>query len=97
MRPGLAWGAVVVTCPRQAWVAAIQMEVEAALVRAGCRGEVLVVADPGQGGGGGGGGVGSGGATLNALLVLTEHLSARAGHTTILPELLAQTKVRPDT
>ena len=94
-RAGEAWGAVVVTCPHQAWVPALQVEVEAALLRAGCGGEVLVVADPGQGGGGGG--VGSGGATLNALLVLTEHLSARAGHTTILPELLAQTKVRPDT
>ena len=47
---------------------------------------VLVVPDPGAG-------VGSGGATLNALLVLAEHLSALAGHTTVVPELLLTARV----
>ena len=44
---------------------------------------MLVVADPGLG-------VGSGGASLNALLVVAEHLAARAGHTTLVPDLLSQ-------
>ena len=67
---------------------------------------VLVVPDPGgeeedgerkevDGGGmgGGGGGVGSGGATLNALLVGVEHLSARAGHSTVVAELLTTARI----
>ena len=83
------WTAVVVTCPQQAWCQAVQEEVAAAMAQTGEAAElVLVVPDPGTTGG-----VGSGGASLNALLVLTEHLSARAGHTTIVPELLAEAKV----
>jgi hypothetical protein len=44
-------------------------------------------------GGGGGGGVGSGGATLNAILVAVEHLSAKAGFSTVVPELLLTARI----
>lgn len=39
------------------------------------------------------GGVGSGGATLNAILVAVEHLSAKTGHATVVPELLATARI----
>jgi hypothetical protein len=41
----------------------------------------------------GNGGVGSGGATLNAILVGVEHLSAKAGHSTVVPELLQTARI----
>ncbi len=44
-------------------------------------------------GGVGSGGVGSGGATLNAILVGVEHLSAKAGHSTVVPELLQRARI----
>jgi hypothetical protein len=44
-------------------------------------------------GGVGSGGVGSGGATLNAILVGVEHLSAKAGHSTVVPELLQTARI----
>jgi hypothetical protein len=44
-------------------------------------------------GGAGSGGVGSGGATLNAILVGVEHLSAKAGHSTVVPELLQTVRI----
>ncbi len=51
----------------------------------------------GSGGVGSGGvgssGVGSGGATLNAILVGVEHLSAKAGHSTVVPELLQTARI----
>ena len=37
--------------------------------------------------------VGSGGATLNALLVATEHLSAQAGHSVVTPDTLAMARI----
>ncbi len=46
-----------------------------------------------SGGAGSGGGVGSGGATLNAILVGVEHLSAKAGHSTVVPELLQTARI----
>ena len=45
---------------------------------------ILIVPDPGDDTDNHDAGVGSGGATLNALLVATEHLSARLLHTCIL-------------
>ena len=85
------WTALVVTCPAHTWVAPLERELARMLAlgppdhRADTVRlyiyiyiyisiistlQVLVVPDPGAG-------VGSGGATLNALLVATEHLSAR--------------------
>jgi hypothetical protein len=52
------------------------------------------VGSGGAGSGGvGSGGVGSGGATLNAILVGVEHLSAKAGHSTVVPELLQTARI----
>ena len=45
---------------------------------------ILIVPDPGDDTDNHDAGVGSGGATLNALLVATEHLSARLLHSCIL-------------
>ena len=86
------WTALVVTCPAHTWVAPLERELARMLalgppdhradtvrlynyiyiyVSRISTLQVLVVPDPGAG-------VGSGGATLNALLVATEHLSARS-------------------
>ena len=77
------WTAIVLTCPQKAWCTALELELQKILkFRHISSSAVLVVPDPGSAEEGGG--VGSGGATLNALLVVTEHLSARAGHTTLV-------------
>ena len=68
------WTAIVVTCPNPSWCRALENEVKNMLRLEGHEAElVLVVPDPGKDERG----VGSGGASLNALLVVTEHLSAR--------------------
>ena len=68
------WTAIVVTCPNPAWCNALEKEVKNILRFGDQDAEVvLVVPDPARNERG----VGSGGASLNALLVLTEHLSAR--------------------
>eukprot|EP00937_MAST-01D_sp_MAST-1D-sp2_P000216 g216.t1 len=56
---------------------------------------ILAVSDPGyrEGSNNAIGGVGSGGATLNALLVTTEHLSALQGETAITPDALRGRRV----
>ena len=80
------WTAIVLTCPQKSWCSALETELQKIIKYRNIRTEeVLVVPDPGDDHGGG---VGSGGATLNALLVATEHLSARAGHTTVVSDLL---------
>ena len=75
------WTAVVVTCPHASWCGPLEAKVRTivGLGIGGCDGleagdTVLVVPDPGDDDTR----VGSGGATLNALLVVTEHLSARS-------------------
>jgi len=90
------WTAVVVTCPHASWCGPLEAEVRTivGLGIGGCDGleagdTVLVVPDPGDDDTR----VGSGGATLNALLVVTEHLSARHGYTTICPELLLSARI----
>ena len=81
------WTVVAVTCPTASWCRPLEswlqrlVELDQSLAET-----VLVVPDPGDG-------VGSGGATLNALLGVTEHLSARQGHTTVVPELLTSARV----
>lgn len=68
------WTAIVVTCPNPAWCNVLEKEVLNILKLGEHEAEVvLVVPDPGRNERG----VGSGGASLNALLVVTEHLSAR--------------------
>ena len=78
------WTAIVLTCPQKSWCKPLESELQRIIkYRDIPCSTVLVVPDPGEEEG-----VGSGGATLNALLVVTEHLSARAGHTTLTPDLL---------
>ena len=85
------WTAIVLTCPQKSWCSALETELQKIIKYRNIRTEeVLVVPDPGDDGGGG---VGSGGATLNALLVATEHLSARAGHTTVVSDLLFTARI----
>ncbi|XP_048886958.1 L-fucose kinase isoform X1 [Brienomyrus brachyistius] len=79
----LNWTVVVLTCQHKDSVYAIQKELE---LRQQCghlpqEALLLIVSDPEQC-------LGSGGATLNALLVATEHLSARAGHTVVTADVL---------
>ncbi|KAM4018042.1 L-fucose kinase isoform 2-T2 [Anomaloglossus baeobatrachus] len=77
------WTVLVLTCQHKDSVPALQKELE---IRR-CRGLlptdtlILTVEDPQAR-------VGSGGATLNALLVAAEHLSARAGYTVVSSDVL---------
>uniref|UniRef100_A0A4W4DQA1 L-fucose kinase n=1 Tax=Electrophorus electricus TaxID=8005 RepID=A0A4W4DQA1_ELEEL len=78
-----AWTVVVLTCQHKDSVYAFQRELEVrqqrGLLPPGAL--LLTVADPKER-------LGSGGATLNALLVATEHLSARAGYTVVTADVL---------
>ena len=86
------WTAIVLTCPERSWCSPLEENLRRTLkFRQIDVSEVVVVADPGSEEEGGG--VGSGGATLNALLVVTEHLSARAGHTTLVPDILLSARI----
>uniref|UniRef100_A0A670KG69 Fucose kinase n=1 Tax=Podarcis muralis TaxID=64176 RepID=A0A670KG69_PODMU len=77
------WTVIVLTCQHKDSVFAFQKELEIRRDRGslGRQPILLTVEDPkGQ--------VGSGGATLNALLVAAEHLSARAGYTVVTSDVL---------
>ena len=64
------------TCPFKSWCNSLEEEIKKIVRLERFQSEnILVVPDPGDDDEGAG--VGSGGATLNALLVATEHLSAR--------------------
>nr|XP_058947533.1 L-fucose kinase-like [Pocillopora verrucosa] len=69
-----SWTAIVLTCQNKTSARTLQTELELRQSKGLISKDTLVLAleDPR-------GGVGSGGATLNALLVVTEHLSAKAG------------------
>ncbi|XP_042336778.1 L-fucose kinase isoform X2 [Sceloporus undulatus] len=77
------WTVVVLTCQHKDSVSAFQKELEVRRARGflGRNPILLTVEDPKVQ-------VGSGGATLNALLVAAEHLSARAGHTVVTSDVL---------
>ncbi|KAB5565944.1 hypothetical protein PHYPO_G00247350 [Pangasianodon hypophthalmus] len=79
----LNWTVVVLTCQHKDSVYAFQRELEVRQQRGilppGAL--LLTVPDPQEH-------VGSGGATLNALLVAAEHLSARAGYTVVTADVL---------
>ncbi|XP_072836505.2 L-fucose kinase [Pogona vitticeps] len=77
------WTVVVLTCQHKDSVLAFQKELEIRRDRGslGRQPILLTVEDPKAQ-------VGSGGATLNALLVAAEHLSARAGCTVVTSEVL---------
>ncbi|KAL8582759.1 hypothetical protein ACOMHN_021871 [Nucella lapillus] len=77
------WTAVVLTCPSNTWTHTLQTELEARQAKGQIDKEVilLTVDDPKTT-------VGSGGATINALLTVIEHISARQGYTVINPDVL---------
>ncbi|XP_044843401.1 L-fucose kinase isoform X2 [Mauremys mutica] len=85
---GVEWTVVVLTCQHKDSVCAFQKELEIRW-RRGALGPhplLLTVEDPAAG-------VGSGGATLNALLVAAEHLSARAGCTVVTADVLREARI----
>ncbi|TSK13521.1 L-fucose kinase [Bagarius yarrelli] len=77
------WTVVVLTCQHKDSVYAFQKELEKRKQQGVLPPETLLltVPDPQEH-------VGSGGATLNALLVAAEHLSARAGYTVVTADVL---------
>ncbi|KAJ8252633.1 hypothetical protein COCON_G00219450 [Conger conger] len=79
----LDWTVIVLTCQHKDSVYAFQRELEVRQQRGSLpKGALLLtVADPQER-------LGSGGATLNALLVAAEHLSARAGYTVVTADVL---------
>ncbi|XP_018608232.2 L-fucose kinase isoform X2 [Scleropages formosus] len=79
----VSWTVVVLTCQHKDSVYAFQKELKLRQQRGYLPQEALLltVSDPQER-------LGSGGATLNALLVAAEHLSARAGHTVVTADVL---------
>lgn len=86
--PGPGWTAIVLTSTNRnrgsAFLAEFRRRQSAGFIPAETH--VLTVDDPQTK-------VGSGGATLNALLVVTEYLSAQAGHTVVTAETLEDARV----
>ncbi|KAM6123499.1 L-fucose kinase [Phoenicopterus ruber ruber] len=84
------WSVLLLTCQRGGCVAAFQRELEARRLRGGLGPRppplLLAVEDPWAR-------LGSGGATLNALLVAAEHLSARAGCTVVTSDVLREARI----
>ncbi|OPJ78107.1 L-fucose kinase isoform B [Patagioenas fasciata monilis] len=84
------WSVLVLTCQRGGCVCAFQRELESRRLRGslGPRPPALLLAveDPWAR-------LGSGGATLNALLVAAEHLSARAGCTVVTSDVLRDARI----
>ncbi|CAL8260183.1 unnamed protein product [Merluccius merluccius] len=80
---GFRWTVITLTCQHEDSVHAFQKELDLRQRRGSVSPEVLLltVADPEER-------LGSGGATLNALLVAAEHLSARAGFTVVTADVL---------
>ncbi|KAL0967867.1 hypothetical protein UPYG_G00258650 [Umbra pygmaea] len=83
-KQAFSWTIIVLTCQHKDSVYAFQRELEIRQQRGGLsqRTLLLTVSDPQEPG------LGSGGATLNALLVAAEHLSARAGYTVVTADVL---------
>nr|XP_023838860.1 L-fucose kinase [Salvelinus alpinus] len=84
-----SWTVVVLTCQHKDSVYAFQRELEVRQQRGDLlQGTLLLtVSDPQEPG------LGSGGATLNALLVAAEHLSARAGYTVVTTDVLDDARI----
>ncbi|KAG7256593.1 hypothetical protein CRUP_024425 [Coryphaenoides rupestris] len=83
MAPRLRWTVIVLSCQHGDSVEAFQRELDLRQRRGSVSAGTLLltVADPEAR-------LGSGGATLNALLVAAEHLSARAGFTVVTADVL---------
>ncbi|XP_019509452.1 PREDICTED: L-fucose kinase isoform X3 [Hipposideros armiger] len=85
---GVDWTVIILTCQYKDSVEVFQRELEVRQKREQIPAGTLVLAveDPETR-------VGSGGATLNALLVAAEHLSARAGFTVITSDVLHSARI----
>ncbi|XP_051830582.1 L-fucose kinase [Antechinus flavipes] len=85
---GVDWTVIVLTCQYKNSVYAFQRELEVRKKREQVpqRTILLTVEDPDAQ-------VGSGGATLNALLVAAEHLSAQAGYTVVTSDVLHSARI----
>ncbi|XP_068724220.1 L-fucose kinase-like [Montipora capricornis] len=83
-----AWNAIVFTCLSKTSARTIQKELDIHQSKGFIGKDVLILTleDPK-------GGVGSGGATLNALLVVTEHLSAKAGFRVVTESVLENARI----
>lgn len=82
------WTAIVLTCSNKHYAYAYQKELETRQLKGLISRDALVltVEDPEAR-------IGSGGATLNALLVVTEHLSAKAGYTVVASDVLKEARI----
>ncbi|XP_022341951.2 L-fucose kinase-like isoform X3 [Crassostrea virginica] len=82
------WTAIVLTTANKDWTYAFQKELELRQAKGYIDKDVIVltVEDPKSN-------VGSGGATVNALLTITEYISAQQGHSVVNAEVLEQSKI----
>ncbi|XP_067928995.1 L-fucose kinase-like [Watersipora subatra] len=82
------WNVIALTCGPTASCDALNRELKARQSRGLIPEEtiLLVIDDPVQG-------IGSGGATLNALLVITEHLASLAGYTVVNSDVLDEERI----
>ncbi|KAL1437280.1 hypothetical protein MTO96_001353 [Rhipicephalus appendiculatus] len=79
---------IVVTCSSLKWATAIESELRILQARniISKSAKVLTIQDPASN-------IGSGAATLNALLVVTECLSAESGYTVVSPDVLEKSRI----
>ncbi|XP_021373527.1 L-fucose kinase-like isoform X1 [Mizuhopecten yessoensis] len=88
MAERVKWTAIVLTCANRQWASTLQTELQIRQAKGQIDKDVLLltVEDPKSS-------VGSGGATINALLTVTEYLSAQRGYSIINPDVLQEAKV----
>ncbi|XP_037280883.2 L-fucose kinase-like [Rhipicephalus microplus] len=79
---------IVVTCSSLKWATAIEAELRILQARniISKSAKILTIEDPASN-------IGSGAATLNALLVVTEYLSAENGYTVVSPDVLEKSRI----
>lgn len=79
---------IVVTCCSLKWATAIEAELRILKARSiiSKSAKILTIEDPASN-------IGSGAATLNALLVVTEYLSAQNGYTVVSPDVLEKSRI----
>ncbi|XP_063440263.1 L-fucose kinase-like isoform X2 [Mytilus trossulus] len=82
------WTAIVLTCAKKEWGEAVQKELELRQAKGYIDKDVilLTVEDPKSN-------VGSGGATINALLTVTEYISAKQGYSVINSDVLQDSHI----
>lgn len=83
----MIWSAIVVTCQSLNQSHAVQKELDQYREKSKLHADVLIAIDDPKPG------IGSGSATFNALLVVTEHLSARAGYVVIESQVLKNARI----